>query len=143
MLIAKTKQERNRMSSWKKTNKTICRVHYSMDKYRETEDGSSVKTLEGEMVYVNMPFASTFVNIEDSDGKMTSISRDCILKVDWLKLPKWALLKEAQVVDSAEMRLKNLDRELTEEKKRFNSQENLDKMLDEHDEASKSSLESV
>jgi hypothetical protein len=114
-----------------------------MDKYRETEESISVKTVEGEMVYVNMPFASTFVNIEDSDGKMTSISRDCILKVDWLKLPKWALLTEGQVVDSAEMRLKNLDREITEEKKRFNSQENLDKMLDSHDEESKKSMESV
>jgi len=131
------------MSSWKKTNKTVCRVHYSMDKYRETEESISVKTVEGEMVYVNMPFASTFVNIEDSDGKMTSISRDCILKVDWLKLPKWALLTEPQVVDSAQMRLKNLDRELTEEKKRFASQENLDKMLDSHDEESKKSMESV
>jgi len=131
------------MSSWKKTNKTVCRVYYSMDKYRETEESISVKTVEGEMVYVNMPFASTFVNIEDSDGKMTSISRDCILKVDWLKLPKWALLTEGQVVDSAEMRLKNLDREITEEKKRFNSQENLDKMLDSHDEESKKSMESV
>jgi len=131
------------MSSWKKTNKTVCRVYYSMDKYRETEESISVKTVEGEMVYVNMPFASTFVNIEDSDGKMTSISRDCILKVDWLKLPKWALLTEGQVVDSAEMRLKNLDREITEEKKRFNSQENLDKMLDSHNEESKKSMESV
>jgi len=131
------------MSSWKKTNKTVCRVHYSMDKYRETEESISVKTLEGEMIYVNMPFASTFVNIEDSDGKMTSISRDCILKVDWLKLPKWAILKESHVVDSAEMRLKNLDRELTEEKKRFASQENLDKMLDEHTEESKKSMELI
>ena len=120
------------MTSWKKTNKTMLRIHYSMDKYRENEEGMPIETLEGELAYVNLPFASTFLNIEGKDGKMYSISRDCIFKIDWLSLPKWTKLTESHVVDSAKMRLKNLSREIEEEQKRFNSQEALDDMLDDH-----------
>ena len=71
------------------------------------------------MIYVNLPFASTFVNLETDTGKMLSISRDCVLKIEWLNLPKWTLLNEKQVVDSAKMRMKNLDNELEMQKNQF------------------------
>ena len=99
------------MSSWNKKNKLKLKIFYTMDKYRE-DVGLDILELEGEMTYVNMPFASTFVNIETSDGKYVSISRDCILRVDWINLPKWTLLTEQQVTDSAKVRLLNLTNEL-------------------------------
>ena len=99
------------MSSWNKKNKLKLKIFYTMDKYRE-DVGLDILELEGEMTYVNMPFASTFVNIETSDGKYISISRDCILRVDWINLPKWTLLTEQQVTDSAKVRLLNLTNEL-------------------------------
>jgi hypothetical protein len=49
----------NKMKSWKKENKLNMRVTYSMDKYKESEDyGESLETIEGEMIYVNMPMAN-------------------------------------------------------------------------------------
>ena len=62
--------------------------------------------------YVNTPLAGSFLNIRDKDGKITSISRELVLKIEWMELPKWAVLSEKQVVDSAKLRMRNLDVEI-------------------------------
>jgi len=119
------------MSSWRKENKLSMRIYYSLDKYREAENHSeSIECIEGEMSYVNMPFASTFVNLMLPDGNFVSISRDCILKIEWLKLPKWTLLSEKQVVESAKLRLENLTKDIKDQKLHLRNEQNLEEMLD-------------
>lgn len=118
------------MSSWNKKNKLKLKLFYTMDKYRE-DAGLEVQEIEGEMTYVNMPFASTFVNIETNEGKYVSISRDCILRIDWINLPKWTLLTEQQVTDSAKVRLLNLTNELEIQKNTYEQEKKLDEAIKE------------
>jgi hypothetical protein len=108
------------MKSWKKENKLIMKVTYSMDKYKESEDyANNLQTIEGEMIYVNMPMANSFLNIKTSDGEMLSSAYQLVMKIEWQHMPKWTHLSEQQVVDSASMRLKNLDNELEVQKQQF------------------------
>ena len=91
----------------------MMKVWYSLDKYKESKDYlDSVQVLEGEMYYVNTPLAGSFLTIRDKDGKVESISRELVLKIEWHKLPSWAVLSEKQVVDSAKLRMRNLDVEI-------------------------------
>ena len=101
------------MKSWKKENKMMMKIWYSLDNYRESDNYlENVETVEGEMYYVNTPLAGSFLNIQDKEGKITSISRELVLKIEWHKLPSWAVLSEKQVVDSAKLRMRNLDVEI-------------------------------
>ena len=119
------------MTSWKKKNKLRMKIYYTLDKYRESDKyKETIEIIEGEMSYVNMPLASTFMNIETPEGDFVSISRDCILKIEWITMPKWTLLNEKQVVDSAEMRLKNLDNELEIQRNTFDQEERLKNTVD-------------
>ena len=114
------------MSSWRKENKLRLRVTYSLDKYKESEDyGDTLTTIEGEMTYVNMPFANSFLNMELDAGNIVSIAYPIVLKIEWVSMPKWTRLTESQVVDSAEMRLKNLDNELEVQKNTFDQEQRL------------------
>ena len=61
------------------------------------------------------------------EGEFISISRDLILKVEWIKLPSWSMLTEEQVVDAAKMRLKNLDMEIKMQKQQFDQEERMEK----------------
>lgn len=107
------------------------KIYYTLDKYRESDKyKETIEIIEGEMSYVNMPLASTFMNIETPEGDFVSISRDCILKIEWITMPKWTLLNEKQVVDSAEMRLKNLDNELEIQRNTFDQEERLKNTVD-------------
>ena len=116
------------MSSWKKENKMRLKVTYTLDKYRESDNYlDTLGIVEGEMAYVNTPMASTFLNIETDEGEFISISRDLILKVEWIKLPSWSMLTEEQVVDAAKMRLKNLDMEIKMQKQQFDQEERMEK----------------
>lgn len=120
------------MSSWKKENKMRLKVTYTLDKYRESDNYlNTLGIVEGEMAYVNTPMASTFLNIETDEGEFISISRDLILKVEWIKLPSWSMLTEEQVVDAAKMRLKNLDMEIKMQKQQFDQEERMDKSKEE------------
>jgi len=119
------------MTSWKKENKMKLKMWYSLDKYRESENYSdTVQTLEGEMYYVNTPLAGSFITVEDKEGKITSISRELVLKIEWETLPKWSLLNETQVVDSAKMRLKNLDHEIQQGKDHLDQEKRLKETLE-------------
>ncbi len=106
-------KEVKQMKSWKKENRMDLKIWYSLDKYRESDEYlENVQTIEGEMYYVNTPLAGSFLNIRDKDGKITSISRELVLKIEWSKLPSWAVLSEKQVVDAAKLRMRNLDVEI-------------------------------
>jgi hypothetical protein len=120
------------MKSWKKENKLNMRVTYSMDKYKESEDyGESLETIEGEMIYVNMPMANSFLNLKTKEGQMVSIAYPLVMKIEWLTMPKWTLLEERQVVDSAVFRIKNLDNELEIQKNSFDQEQRLKEAKDE------------
>ena len=107
------------------------KMWYSLDKYRESENYSdTIQTLEGEMYYVNTPLAGSFITVEDKEGKITSISRELVLKIEWETLPKWSLLNETQVVDSAKMRLMNLDHEIQQGKDHLDQEKRLKETLE-------------
>jgi len=107
------------------------KMWYSLDKYRESESyANTVQTLEGEMYYVNTPLAGSFITVEDSDGKITSVSRDLVLKIEWETLPNWSVLNEKQVVDSAKMRLQNLDFEIGQAQNHLDQEKRLKDALD-------------
>jgi hypothetical protein len=119
------------MTSWKKENKMKLKMWYSLDRYREADNYSdTVQTLEGEMYYVNTPLAGSFITLEDSDGKITSVSRELVLKIEWEKLPDWSVLNEKQVVDSAKMRLQNLDFEIKQAQQHLDQEKRLKETLD-------------
>ena len=102
------------------------RVTYSMDKYKESEDyGGTLEMIEGEMIYVNMPMANSFLNLKTKEGEMVSIAYPLVMKIEWLDMPKWTLLDENQVVDSAVLRIKNLDNELEIQKNNFDQEDRL------------------
>ena len=108
------------MKSWKKEDKLKMRVTYSMDKYKESEEyGNTLEVIEGEMIYINMPMANSFLNVKTDAGAIMSIAYPLVMQVEWLHMPKWTVLTETQVVDSATMRLKNLDNELEIQKNNF------------------------
>ena len=108
------------MKSWKKENKLKMRVTSSMDKYKESEEyGNTLEVIEGEMIYINMPMANSFLNVKTDAGAIMSIAYPLVMQVEWLHMPKWTVLTETQVVDSATMRLKNLDNELEIQKNNF------------------------
>ena len=114
------------MSSWKKENKLRLKVTYTLDKYKESDSyDDNLTTIEGEVTYVNMPFANSFLNLELDDGNIISIAYPLVLTMEWVDMPKWTKLTEAQVVDSARMRLKNLDNELEMQKNTFDQEERL------------------
>ena len=107
------------------------RVTYSMDKYKESEDYTeNMLTVEGEMVYINMQMANSFLNLKTLSGEVMSIAYPLVMQVEWLHMPKWTVLTEAQVVDSANMRLKNLDNELEIQKNNFEQEERLKETRD-------------
>lgn len=118
--------------SWKKENTQKMTVTYSMDKYKEAEDYSStLQEIEGTLAYVNMPMANSFLNMKEKHtGKIVSIAFGLILKIEWDTMPKWTQLSEEQVVDSATMRLKNLDNELEIQRNNMAQQQALSEMLD-------------
>ena len=118
--------------SWKKENTQRMTVTYTFDKYKEADDyEDTFRIIEGTLAYVNMPMANSFLNIRDAfSGKIISIAFGLILKIEWDTMPKWTQLTESQVVDSATMRLKNLDNELEIQRNNMSQQEELSKMLD-------------
>ena len=118
--------------SWKKENTQKMTVTYSMDKYKEAEDYSStLQEIVGTLAYVNMPMANSFLNMKEKHtGKVVSIAFGLILKIEWDTMPTWTQLSESQVVDSATMRLKNLDNELEIQRNNMAQQEALSEMLD-------------
>jgi len=118
--------------SWKKENTQRMRVTYTYDKYKEAEEyKDTFRVIEGTLAYVNMPMANSFLNIVDENtGKVVSIAFGLILKIEWDTMPKWTQLSESQVVDSATMRLKNLDNELEIQRNNMAQQEALSEMLD-------------
>lgn len=119
------------MKSWKKENKLKMRVTYSMDKYKESEEyGDTLEVIEGEMVYINMPMANSFLNVKTDAGAIMSIAYPLVMQVEWLHMPKWTVLTEAQVVDSANMRLLNLDNELEIQKNNFEQDKRLKETRD-------------
>jgi|TARA_R100001463_G_scaffold127221_1_gene185191 hypothetical protein len=119
------------MKSWKKENRMMMKVWYSLDKYKESEEYlESVQTLEGEVYYVNTPHAGSFLSLRDKDGNITSISRELVLKIEWQKLPKWAVLSEKQVVDSAKLRMRNLDNEISQSIEHLDNEKRLKEELD-------------
>ena len=119
------------MKSWKKDNKLIMKVTYSMDKYKEDENyNDNLSIIEGEMIYVNMPMANSFLNIKTNAGDMVSIAYPLVMKIEWLHMPKWTHLSETQVVDSAQMRLLNLDNELEIQRNTFQQQEALKEAME-------------
>tara|TARA_B100000287_G_scaffold377878_1_gene379924 strand:- start:49 stop:426 length:378 start_codon:yes stop_codon:yes gene_type:complete len=119
------------MKSWKKENKLKMRVTYSMDKYKESEEyGNTLEVIEGEMVYINMPMANSFLNVKTDAGAIMSIAYPLVMQVEWLHMPKWTVLTESQVVDSAQMRLKNLDNELEIQKNNFEQDRRLKETRD-------------
>ena len=118
--------------SWKKENTQRMIVTYTYDKYKESEEyEDTFRIIEGTLAYVNMPMANSFLNIKDDNtGKVVSIAFGLILKIEWDTMPKWTQLSESQVVDSATMRLKNLDNELEIQRNNMAQQEALSEMLD-------------
>ena len=108
----------------------MLKIWYSLDKYKESKDYlESVQVLEGEMYYVNTPLAGSFLNIRDKDGNITSISRELVLKIQWMELPKWAILSEKQVVDAAKLRMRNLDNEIAQSMEHLDNEKNLKEEL--------------
>ena len=119
------------MSSWRKENKLIMKVTYSMDKYKEAENyKEQMEVVEGEMIYVNMPMANSFLNLRTKEGDMLSIAYPLVMKIEWVHMPEWTRLNESQVVDSAVMRLKNLDNELEIQKNTFDQEARLKESLE-------------
>ena len=119
------------MKSWKKENKLKMRVTYSMDKYKESEEyGDTLEVIEGEMIYINMPMANSFLNVKTDAGAIMSIAYPLVMQVEWLHMPKWTVLTESQVVDSAQMRLLNLDNELEIQKNNFEQDKRLKETRD-------------
>ena len=119
------------MKSWRKENKLIMKVTYSMDKYKEAENyKEQMEVVEGEMIYVNMPMANSFLNLRTKEGDMLSIAYPLVMKIEWVHMPEWTRLNESQVVDSAEMRLKNLDNELEIQKNTFDQEARLKESLE-------------
>ena len=85
------------MSNWRKENKLRLKVTYSLDKYKESDDyNSQMETVEGEMTYVNMPFANSFLNMELDDGNIVSIAYPLVLTIHWIDMPKWTKLTESR-----------------------------------------------
>ena len=114
------------MSSWNKKNKLRMKVTYSMDKYKEGVDyGETLETIEGDMAYVNMPFANSFLNLNIGDNNIISIAYPLVLKIEWVHMPKWTQLTEKQVVDSAKMRLLNLNNELEIQRNTFDQEQRM------------------
>ena len=119
------------MKSWRKENKLIMKVTYSMDKYKEAENyKEQMEVVEGEMIYVNMPMANSFLNLRTKEGDMLSIAYPLVMKIEWVHMPEWTRLNESQVVDSAVMRLKNLDNELEIQKNTFAQEARLKESLE-------------
>tara|TARA_B100000029_G_scaffold516724_1_gene633273 strand:+ start:1046 stop:1423 length:378 start_codon:yes stop_codon:yes gene_type:complete len=119
------------MKSWRKENKLIMKVTYSMDKYKEAENyKEQMEVVEGEMIYVNMPMANSFLNLRTKEGDMLSIAYPLVMKIEWVHMPEWTRLNETQVVDSAVMRLKNLDNELEIQKNTFDQEARLKESLE-------------
>tara|TARA_R100000808_G_scaffold25064_1_gene61156 strand:- start:8573 stop:8950 length:378 start_codon:yes stop_codon:yes gene_type:complete len=119
------------MKSWRKENKLIMKVTYSMDKYKEAENyKEQMEVVEGEMIYVNMPMANSFLNLRTKEGDMLSIAYPLVMKIEWVHMPEWTRLNESQVVDSAVMRLKNLDNELEIQKNTFDQEARLKESLE-------------
>ena len=119
------------MKSWRKENKLIMKVTYSMDKYKEAENyKEKMEVVEGEMIYVNMPMANSFLNLRTKEGDMLSIAYPLVMKIEWVHMPEWTRLNESQVVDSAVMRLKNLDNELEIQKNTFDQEARLKESLE-------------
>ena len=120
------------VKKWKKENTQKMTVTYTYDKYKEADEyPDTFRLIEGTLAYVNMPMANSFLNIrDDNTGKIVSIAFGLILKIEWDSMPKWTQLTEAQVVDSATMRLKNLDNELEIQRNNMSQQEALSEMLD-------------
>ena len=119
------------MKSWRKENKLIMNVTYSMDKYKEAENyKEQMEVVEGEMIYVNMPMADSFLNLRTKEGDMLSIAYPLVMKIEWVHMPEWTRLNESQVVDSAVMRLKNLDNELEIQKNTFDQEARLKESLE-------------
>ena len=117
--------------SWRKENKLIMKVTYSMDKYKEAENyKEQMEVVEGEMIYVNMPMANSFLNLRTKEGDMLSIAYPLVMKIEWVHMPEWTRLNESQVVDSAVMRLKNLDNELEIQKNTFDQEARLKESLE-------------
>tara|TARA_R100000152_G_C6780909_1_gene214364 strand:- start:1719 stop:2087 length:369 start_codon:yes stop_codon:yes gene_type:complete len=113
------------MKNWKKENRTKMKVWYSLDKYREAESYlDTIEIAEGFQSYLNTPMAQSYINLETDNGHV-SISRDLVLKVEFETLPKWTILKEAQVVDAAKMRLKTLENDIEIQKNTFDQEERL------------------
>ena len=113
------------MKNWKKENRTKMKVWYSLDKYREAESYlDTIEIAEGFQSYLNTPMAQSYINLETDNGHV-SISRDLVLKVEFENLPKWTILKEAQVVDAARMRLKTLDNDIEIQKNTFDQEARL------------------
>jgi hypothetical protein len=83
------------------------------------------------MIYVNMPMANSFLNLKTKEGQMVSIAYPLVMKIEWLTMPKWTLLEERQVVDSAVFRIKNLDNELEIQKNSFDQEQRLKEAKDE------------
>ena len=74
----------------------------------------SCKTITGTMFYVNTPHAGSFFTIKSDSGEIESISRELILSIEWHHLPKWSMMTEKQIVDSAKMRINNLNAEIAQ-----------------------------
>ena len=107
------------------------KVTYSMDKYKEAENyKEQMEVVEGEMIYVNMPMANSFLNLRTKEGDMLSIAYPLVMKIEWVYMPEWTRLNESQVVDSAVMRLKNLDNELEIQKNTFDQEARLKESLE-------------
>ena len=103
------------MTNWNKENEIKMTVSYTYDKYKEHDDqASGVKTVTGKMYYVNTPLAGSFLSIKCDSGEILSISRELILSIEWHELPKWSVMTEKQIVDSAKLRIRNLDLEISQ-----------------------------
>jgi len=103
------------MKSWKKENEIKMTVSYTFDKYKEHDDqAAGVKEITGTMYYVNTPLAGSFLSIKSDDGEIRSISRELILSIVWHQLPKWSVMSEKQIVDSAKLRIENLNAEIAQ-----------------------------
>ena len=98
------------MKNWRKENRIKMTVTYTLDKYREGEE-NAVEEVTGYWAYINNPTLGTFVNVE-VENEWISISRDLVQKIVFHGMPKWNLVTQDQVVNSAKVRKLNLDNEL-------------------------------
>tara|TARA_R100000656_G_C3917105_1_gene122092 strand:+ start:441 stop:773 length:333 start_codon:yes stop_codon:yes gene_type:complete len=105
-------------------------VTYSIDKYREGEDlSSNMEEVTGYMAYINNPITSSFINLDMGD-RLLSISRDLVTKIEWYDMPKWNIISEDNVVDSAKVRILNLSNELEIAKNTFDQEQRLEETKD-------------